>query len=294
MNAATRARILAAAEAQGYSANPAARSLRKGSTNIVGFLFAPPEANSPLADVFFMDVVQGVQGALCDESLELVVLPCPTDDSPEAYVRRLVSRRFFDALIVMGGRDTLNAELVRSGVPVVGLAGSGGLSALVDFDHQATFADAITRLVNLGHTRVAAAPACPGRPVNAARVQHWLTPSTTEAEGRALGVELLSLDPLPTALIVENDAVAAGIYAALRTSGREPGRDLAVISCRSTARGRNLQPTPASYTYDPALIGAALARTVLGLLSGQPADGSVALAVGGVFVEGSSAGRPPV
>lgn len=290
VNAETRARILAAAEAQGYVANPAARSLRKGSTNLVAFLFAPPEPGSALADVFFMDVVEGIQADLSTQGLELIVLPCPPGEDPDAYLRRLLGRRFFDALILMGGNPQMAKTLASPGVPLIGLEAEGPL-APVRLDQQSAAVDALGRLRALGHQRVALSS---GR--TALRVD-WpgiveLTPSWTENHGRALGVEWLTLEEPPTVLVVDNDHVAAGVYSALAAAGHVPGGRRSVVSLRAAGRGDNLSPTLCRCSYDPGAMGTALARATLAVLGGQAADGSVTLTVPAEFRAGDSLGAP--
>ena len=291
VNAETRARILAAAAAKGYTANPAARSLRKGSTNIVAFLFAPPAPDDPARDFAFLDIVEGVQAEFEAAGLELVVLPCPASQSPADYVRRLLGRRFFDAMILMGGDRAVRLELGAAGVPVIALEGEGP-AATVALDCRFAFSEAVGLLRTLGHDRIGFAPGhceC-GRTYGPEVVT--LTPSHGEADGRALGVELLSLPEVPTALIVDNDAVAAGVYAALRTAGRVPGRDLSVVSLRAVDDLKIAVPGLARFRYDTAQLGAALARTCLGVLAGQPADGTLSLAIAPGFEPGDSVAAP--
>src|SRR3712207_5040662 len=77
VSAATRERVEAAMGALGYAVNTAGRSLAGGATGNVGVLmFVPP--GSTRSDVFFMELLRGIELSLRDTSLAVLVsiLPC--------------------------------------------------------------------------------------------------------------------------------------------------------------------------------------------------------------------------
>ena len=100
VNADTRARVLEAAQRMGYAPNASARNLAKGVTNSIGFMIELNPETASNSDNFFMGVFDGVQSVLRRHGLELLVLPCPTDDDPYLYLQRFVARDTVDAMII--------------------------------------------------------------------------------------------------------------------------------------------------------------------------------------------------
>ncbi|HMC48690.1 MAG TPA: LacI family DNA-binding transcriptional regulator, partial [Caballeronia sp.] len=62
VNGHTRERVLNAAKEAGYQANPMARGLAMGRTNVFGIIYPPLPAD--LGDPMFLDVVSGMSEAL--------------------------------------------------------------------------------------------------------------------------------------------------------------------------------------------------------------------------------------
>lgn len=82
VNAETRRRVLEAAEELGYVANQSGRSLRKGSTNVIGLMIESGKDNADNSDNFFFGVMDGLQTVFARHNLDLVLLPCPADEDP--------------------------------------------------------------------------------------------------------------------------------------------------------------------------------------------------------------------
>ena len=104
VNEETRRRVLEAAERLGYVANQSGRSLRQGTTNIIGFMMQTGTEITGQGDTFFMSVFDGVQAVFARHKLDLVALLCSSEEDPTDYLRRVVARGFADGLILSATR----------------------------------------------------------------------------------------------------------------------------------------------------------------------------------------------
>jgi len=97
VNEETRRRVMEAAAAIGYVPNQAGRSLRKGTTGVVGFMMQTGSQITGEGEVFFMSVFDGVQTVFARHQLDLVALLCSSEEDPDAYMQRVLARGFADA-----------------------------------------------------------------------------------------------------------------------------------------------------------------------------------------------------
>ena len=100
VNEATRKRVLEAAAELGYVPNQSGRSLRQGTTNIIGFMMQTGQEITGQGDTFFMSVFDGIQTVFARHHLDLVALLCSSEEDPDEYLRRVVARGFADGLIL--------------------------------------------------------------------------------------------------------------------------------------------------------------------------------------------------
>ncbi len=126
VNEETRRRVLEAAERLGYVANQSGRSLRQGTTNIIGFMMQTGTEITGQGDTFFMSVFDGVQAVFARHKLDLVALLCSSEEDPTDYLRRVVARGFADGLILSATRrhDPRIEFLAERNIPFVTLGRS--------------------------------------------------------------------------------------------------------------------------------------------------------------------------
>ena len=312
----TRRRVIAAAAAMGYAPNQAGRSLRRGNTNAVGFMIdLGSEAGRNNAN-FFLGVFDGVQSALARHHLDLVVLPCPTDEDPTQYVQRMIARRLVDAMIISAThrKDTRIEVLRDAAIPFISLGRSAtaGSHPWIDLDFAGVARRAVDRLAAAGHRRIAVA--VPSNDINlgfvfldgyrAALEANGLTfdpelvfrvPSS-EQGGYQLGHDLCAMANRPSAVVLNYELLALGLYRRLQESGLTPGTDLAVIGFREGPVSRFLSPTLTCFKLSLRDLGIALGEA---LLSSMPAyadiypQGTVRRVWPLELVPGGSDGGPP-
>ncbi|RUM15008.1 LacI family DNA-binding transcriptional regulator [Rhizobium phaseoli] len=283
VNEETRLRVLAAAEEFGYVANQSGRSLRQGETKVIGLMIESSAEAVENADNFFLGVTSGLQSVFARHKLDLVMLPCPSDEDPHEYLKRMVARRIVDAMIISNTQriDRRIDLLSRAKIPfvTVGRSLSANNFPWIDLDFEGVAERAVERLVARGHRRIAIT--APSSEVNLGYVfvesyRHTLErhgiafdPSlvirvnSSEQGGYQAGHELLLLAQRPTAVILIYELMAIGLYRRLMESGVMPGRDLAVIGFRDAPRARFLQPPLSCFRMSLYDLGVALGQMLL-------------------------------
>ncbi len=282
----TRRRVLEAAEQFGYVANQSGRSLRKGATNVVGLMIESSKESIDNSDNFFSGLTGGLQTVLTRHNLDLIMLPCPNDEDPLEYLKRMVARRLVDAMIISATQrvDPRIDLLIKAHIPFVALgrSTSGGSHIWIDLDFEGVAHSAVDRLVARGHRRIAIT--APNSDINlgyvfvdayrAALERHGLAfdPSliirapSSESGGYQAASTLLTLEPRPSAIILIYEMMAIGLYQRLAEAGIIPGKDMAVIGFREAPRSKFLQPALTCYRLSLHDLGMELAETLLALM----------------------------
>lgn len=286
VNEKTRERVMEAAVAIGYAPNQSGRSLRTGTTNTIGFMLESGTAGAIGSGDFFLRAVGGVQQALSRHGLDLVLLPCGPVEDPHDFLRRIILRRFVDGLIISATQrhDRRIELLARSKLPFVALGRSAVPieHAWIDLDFEGVARDAVARLADRGHRRIAialpasqinlgfvfrdayrAAMAARGLPLDPALE---IAVDVSEEGGTVLADRLVALQPRPTAVLLINELLAIGLYHRLGQQAIVPGRDLAVIGFRDNPQVRFLSPQLSCYHVALAELGLCLGETLLSLL----------------------------
>lgn len=283
VNDETRKRVLEAAAELGYVANQSGRSLRQGTTNAIGFMIESGSDTAGNSDNFFLGVFDGVQTVLSRHHLDLVVLPCSTDEDPTQYIRRMVARRMVDGLIISAThrKDERIEFLNKARVPFIALGRSGtpGDHPWLDLDFEGVANRSIDRLVAAGHRRIAVG--LPSNDINlgfmyldgyrSALARHGiafdpalvLRAASSEQGGYQIGHEIMTMRERPTAVILIYELMAIGLYRRLSEAGLRAGRDLAVIGFRESPQARFLSPTLTCFRMSLRDLGIALGESLL-------------------------------
>jgi DNA-binding LacI/PurR family transcriptional regulator len=283
VNEETRRRVLAAAEELGYVANQSGRSLRQGTTNVIGLMIESSKETVENSDNFFLGLTGGLQSVLARHQLDLIMLPCPSDEDPHEYLKRMVARHVVDAIIISATQRTDKRIdlLSKTKIPFVtlGRSLSGGNYPWIDLDFDGVANCAVDRLVAQGHRRIAIS--APSNDINLGfifldgyrraleRNRIAYDPSlvirvkSSEQGGYQVAHELLLLKERPTAVILIYELMAIGLYRRLMEAGVIPGRDLAVIGFREEPRAKFLQPALTCFRMSLRDLGVDLAETLL-------------------------------
>ncbi|MGW1559112.1 LacI family DNA-binding transcriptional regulator [Streptomyces sp. NPDC002144] len=280
---ATAERVREAARELGYRPNLAARNLRLGHTRTV-LLVVPA-----LTTEFFAGVYTGAARVAADHGFGVVLYPSPEGIGPArdpfasaqaALDGVIASSMAADALSAIRG-DQLPLVMLDSD-PV----GSLG-AATVNLDITDGVRQVAEHLLNLGHrrflhlaadvpswtfdvrarelaTRIAAVP---GTSLRTTRAPITIDDARTAAE-----TALSAPGPRPTALVCDDDKLAAGAYKAARRLGLRIPDDLSVTGLDDLALATALDPELTTVRLDAELFGEHGMRALLAVLDGREPD----------------------
>ncbi|MEU9733275.1 LacI family DNA-binding transcriptional regulator [Streptomyces sp. NPDC048002] len=279
----TAARVREAARDLGYRPNLAARNLRLGHTRTV-LLVVPA-----LTTEFFAGVYTGAARVAAAHGFGVVLYPSPEGIGPArdpfasaqaALDGVIASSMAADALTAIRG-DQLPLVMLDSDP-----AGSHG-AATVNLDIPDAVRQITDHLLGLGHrrylhlaadvpswtfevraaelrTRLAAAP---GTTLTTAHA-----PISIEAAQHAAEAALAAPGPRPTALVCDDDKLAAGAYKAARRLGLRVPEDLSVTGLDDLALATAIDPELTTVRLDAELFGERGMQTLLAVLDGRTPD----------------------
>lgn len=285
VNPQTRQRVLQAAEKLGYVANQSGRSLRKGSTGVIGFMMQTGPEITGQGDTFFMSVFDGVQTVLARHNLDLVALLCSSSEDPDAYLQRTVARGFADAIILSATRrnDARFELLDRHKIPFISLGRS--LTDVgqpwIDLDFEGMADATMERFILAGHTEIGVI--WPDGDLNLGYVfiercrhvlgKHGLSlrdenifrAKPSESGGYAVARQIAAAPSRPSAITLVNETLVTGLYKGLEESGLRPGKDIAIVG-RHSPHTQFLSPSLTGFNLSLRDLGVGLAEALLSLM----------------------------
>ncbi|MEU9594486.1 LacI family DNA-binding transcriptional regulator [Streptomyces sp. NPDC048219] len=296
----TAQRVRDAAHALGYRPNLAARNLRLGSTRTV-LLVVPA-----LTTEFFAGVYTGAARVAAEHGFGVVLYPSPEGVGP-ARDPFASAQAALDGVIASSmAADALSA-IRGDQLPLVMLdsdpEGSLG-AATVNLDIADAIRQIAEHLLRLGHRRflhlaadvpswtfevrarelAARLDAVPGTTLRTARAPISIEDALTATEAALAGP-----GPRPTALVCDDDKLAAGAYKAARRAGLRVPDDLSVTGLDDLGLATAIDPELTTVRLDAELFGERGMRALLAVLEGQvPEAGDIPV---NLVVRGSTA--PP-
>ncbi|MFD5540223.1 LacI family DNA-binding transcriptional regulator [Streptomyces sp. NPDC127079] len=296
----TAARVREAARDLGYRPNLAARNLRLGHTRTV-LLVVPA-----LTTEFFAGVYTGAARVAAEHGFGVVLYPSPEGIGPArdpfasaqaALDGVIASSMAADALTAIRG-DQLPLVMLDSDP-----AGSLG-AATVNLDIADGVRQVTEHLLGLGHRHFlhlaadvaswtfdvrARELAARTAPVPGATVRTVRAPISIEGALAATEAALAVPGPHPTALVCDDDKLAAGAYKALRRLGLRVPDDISVTGLDDLALATAIDPELTTVRLDAERFGEHGMRALLAVLDGrEPEAGDIPVQL---VVRGSTA--PP-
>jgi len=280
----TAQRVREAARDLGYRPNLAARNLRLGRTRTV-LLVVPALTNE-----FFAGVYTGAARVAADHGFGVVLYPSPAGIGP-ARDPFASAQAALDGVIASSmAADAVN-DIRGDQLPLVMLdsdpEGSLG-AATVNLDITDGVRQVAEHLLALGHRRflhvaadvaswtfevrarelAARTAAVPGTSV---RTIH--SPLTMEAALAAVETALAQPGPRPTALVCDDDKLAAGAYKAVRRLGLRIPDDISVTGLDDLALATAVDPELTTVRLDAEAVGERGMEALLAVLEGRTPDG---------------------
>lgn len=283
------ARVAKAAKELGYVPDPAAQSLRSGSSRLIGLIVRD------FANPFFGEIISGIEDVVTAAGYTLLVTDSGRDADQELERLNALRQRRVDALLLSTVDDTAATthSLVKGFKrPVLLLDRESDDPALgrVLYDHATGVREATRDLIQLGHRRIAFITGSieirptrerlrgfveayeeAGLPVADAE---QITGVFSASFARATTADLLArpADKRPTAIIAGGVQATIGVLESLSELGLSPGDDVSMVVCDDLPWLRVMRPRISAVLRDPDAMGRASAELLLAMISGQPAD----------------------
>jgi DNA-binding LacI/PurR family transcriptional regulator len=241
-----KAAVDAAIVALGYTPNRAARSLVTRRAGSVALVIPEPDARV-MMDPYFAAVITGVNEALRDTDLQLVLLMSRAGDDSARTIRYLRGGHVDGAIVVSHHRaDDWVETLGATGLPTVFIGRPWDLASgipYVDLDNFEGGRLAARHLAGIGRTRLGTVAGPTDMTAAIDRLEGWLqglreaglqpgpvihgdftTAGGAEATGR-----LLSTAREVDGIFAASDLMALGVVDTLRSAGRGVPGDVAVV-----------------------------------------------------------------
>lgn len=216
-----------------------------------------PAAELAPTNMIMLEFIQALSAATSRRNHHLLL--AAGDDSGLRDIRELVGSAAVDAFVLatISPHDPRIALLARRGIPFAsfGRTEPDMPQNWVDIDNRSAVSSLTTRLIGLGHTRVAFLGYAPQGRWDVEREGGYQDAMTAAAlptiaatpgpNGRALQHEidtLLDRPERPTAIVTSSDVVAGAVYGVAAERGMCIGTDLAVTGFGGSVIGRMLTP----------------------------------------------------
>ncbi|MEU0135871.1 LacI family DNA-binding transcriptional regulator [Streptomyces sp. NPDC006296] len=282
VSAATAERVRGTARELGYRPNFAARSLRTGRTR-TALLVVPALTNE-----FFARVHTGAAAVAAEHDFGVVLYPSPDGTGP-ARDPFASARAALDGVIASSmAADALGA-LRGTGLPLVMLDSDPedhGAAAWVNLDIADGMRQVADHLLGLGHRRFVHLASAVDTWTFAVRaralrealggvpgtVLHTVTaPLDVRAGREAVERALGSPGPPPTALVCDDDILAAGACKAVRRRGLRVPDDISVTGFDDLALATAVEPELTTVGLPAEQVGEQGMAALLDVLEGRPA-----------------------
>lgn len=290
VSARTRQRVLAAAKEMNYVPHPVAHRLATGKTGAVAIVNSVRPGNP--ADGGAVALYSGVAEVLKARGYFAMSLGLPSDEQEIPELTRLLDGRLVDAVVLTRTRtrDPRVQLLQERKIPFVthGRTIENAPHAWVDTDNAGAFELATQALIERGHRRIAFINGMPYMTFATLREQgfrraieqagisvdycevHYTELSA--ASGEQIAMHLMDRALPPSAIVCATDAVALGVMAAIRKSGKVVGQDVSVTGYGNTEAAQYASPPLTSIDHATAENGRHIAQLLLRLMAGEAPD----------------------
>lgn len=288
VSAATRARVIAAADAMHYKPHPVAHRLATGRTGAVALLFSARVGNRQESTL--ASLMSGVTEEMLRHQFFTMAVGLIIGDQELFELDRFITGRLVDGVMLVRPytNDPRVAMLQERKVPLVtyGRTLDNTPHAWVDVDNVAAYVQATNHLISLGHRRIALLTGPKTMTFTTQREQGFLqalqaagispehcpivSTDLTSQSGAMAAHHLLTANPRPSAILGVIDALALGASQAASKLGLQVGSDVSVMGFGNIDAGEFCHPPLATIDHGIVDSGRLLARTLLQMMQGAP------------------------
>jgi len=283
------ASVDAAVSELGFTPNRAARSLVTRRTSSVALVVPEPDERV-LTDPFFASTINGLNAALRDTDLQLVLVMARPEDIATRTLGYLCGGHVDGAVVVSHHQhDVLADELQRCGVPnvFVGRPFRGGHRVrYVDVDNTGGGRMATEHLIGIGRRRIGTIAGPQDMSAGLDRMAGWSAAldeaglatdavayaDFTTAGGARAAAQLLAEHADIDALFVASDLMAVGALTVLAGAGRRVPGDVAVVGYDDLGAATATSPTLTTIINPVVAMARTAGEMLIDLLDGKKVD----------------------
>jgi LacI family transcriptional regulator, repressor for deo operon, udp, cdd, tsx, nupC, and nupG len=288
----TRARILEAVKATGYTPNVAARSLRAArSMNVLVVLSSPAsddEPVEPMVTPFFNELLLGVDRALSANGYGVLLGNIYESVEREERIVNLVTAGQVDGVLLMVGRmpKSTRHSLADSGVPMVGVTTPDFENVpVVTIDEEAAVTMAAEHLLALGHRRFGYISGPDWHAIEQVRCRGFMAALARGGvsadavtrypgdfrvgSGMQAATAFLAQDERPSAVFAASDEMAIGFMKEVRRGGLSIPADLSLMGFDGIPFAEFCEPPLTTIRQPREGIGRKAAELLLRLMKGR-------------------------
>lgn len=287
---ATRKKVLDAIERLGYRPNAVARGLASKKTTTVGVII--PD----ISNIFFAELARGIEDIATMYKYNIILCNSDQNKDKEISLINTLLEKQVDGILFMGGEITEEhvTQFKRSPVPVVLAAtvDQEGELPSVNIDYQQASFDAVTELIEAGHSRVGMVSGSLEDPVNGFQKFSGYKKAFTEKSmtfddslvaigdytydsGIQAVNTLMSVENPPSAIFAGTDEMALGVIHGLQDEGIKVPEDVEVIGFDNTRLATMVRPTLTTVVQPMYDIGAVSMRLLTKYMNKEEVDEKV-------------------
>jgi LacI family transcriptional regulator len=277
VSAATRERVLAAAQALEYTPSAAARTLVGRRSQLIGVGLFTGYEHPDIEHPFFQDVLVGLKHGVGARGYDVLLF---ATEQSGGYLRRARHHRV-DGVVLWGvdSKDPELPALVDAAIPLVtvDLVVEGAHATWVSSDSVDGARRAVRHLYELGHRRIATIAGLPrytkpgGDRLLGYRQEMaalGLPPLEREGDfyaesGEAAMRDLLASPERPTAVFAASDLMAFGAIEAALAAGLRVPEDVSVVGFDDIAGAQLAHPRLTTVRHDKVALGLAAAQALV-------------------------------
>jgi len=279
-----RERILKVVAETGYHPDPAARSLARRRTGVIG-LVVPRAVGALFTDPYIPRLLQGITQACNAHDYTLSLFLLQTIEEEAKLYPRILRMQLFDGVIIQAAQrgDPLIGQMVEHEVPfvMIGRPLDDSRVSFVNTDNIGGAYIAVSHLIQLGYQRIATITGPQNTTAGVDRRQGYVDALQTRGcetderlimesdfteQGGFTAMQRL-LTQQPDAVFVASDTMALGALRALRQAGVSVPGDVAVVGFDGLPTSATSEP-PLTTIRQPILrIGAKVVETLIDILT---------------------------
>ena len=279
----TQMKIRAIMEEMHYRPNLLARSLVNRTTNAIG-VFSATSAEVSMKHPFFAEALRGMGTMAARSSMHLLLGTSASQEEDGRVVREMIDSGMIEGLILLSTLrdDPVAEQLHRHNFPfvVIGHPRHGEKYHRVDSDNEKAGRMVTEYLLKRGHQRICylgvdhtLSVTCQRQAGFEATLQSEFIPISPDTfisnplnnDEEALPEALLAPGG-PTAVVVQDDALAIWLIGALQKAGRRVPEDVSIISFNNAAVSAYTSPPLTSVEVHPFLLGEQAMTLLLDLI----------------------------